>query len=72
MSYKPEFEVMGEAGVFYQNGQTFATREEAEQSAMSRFRNWAMAIGWRVAEVDSAEFPVNYRWDDELGDVMLE
>lgn len=71
MSFKPEFKVYGEEP-FYQNGQTFATYNEAEKSACSRFWRWTMAEKFRVAEVDSEEYPVNYRWDEEKGDVRLE
>ena len=71
MSFKPEFEVYGEEGNFYQNGQNFATREEAEASASNRFSNWTMAKSYRVVEVPDAEFPVNYKWTPGKGDVYL-
>lgn len=72
MSFKPEMEVCGESGKWYQNGQTFATREEAEKSAYNRFYNWTSATGHRAVEVDSKEFPVNYRWVEGVGDVSIE
>ena len=71
MSFKPEFQVLGEEA-FYQNGQTFATYEEAFKSAESRWQRWTLAKDFRVAEVSDAEYPVNYRWDDEKGDIRLE
>jgi len=64
--------VWGEEGKFYQNGQTFATYEEAESSARARFMRWTMAKNYRVAEVDTVENPVNYRWDSKKGDVRIE
>jgi hypothetical protein len=72
MSFKPEIEVTGEAGQWYQNGQTFATMEEAEKSASNRFYNWTSATGHRAVEVSSEEFPVNYKWVDGVGDVRIE
>ncbi len=71
MSWKPEVMVIGEQGKWYQNGQTFATKEEAEKSAHNRYYNWMLCIDHRAVEVPDAENPVNYRWDDEFGDVML-
>lgn len=68
MSWKPEVKVEGK---FSQNGQVFATKEEAEKSAYNRFWNWTLCTGSRAVEVDSEKFPVNYRWDEKLGDVSL-
>lgn len=73
MSWKPEIAVIEDGKKsFYQNGQTFATFEEARKSALNREWNWTMAVDSRAVEVDSAEFPVNYRWDEVKGDVRLE
>ena len=69
MSFKPEVETEGK---FYQNGQTFATREEAEKSAFNRFSNWYACTNHRGVEVDTTENPVNYKWVDGVGDVRLE
>jgi len=68
MSFKPEVKVEGK---FYPNGQTFATREEAEKSAHNRFFNWYACTDSRAVEVDTAENPVNYKWVDGVGDVPL-
>jgi hypothetical protein len=66
MSYKPVFIFpAGERGV---NGQAFATFDEAKQSAHRRFMSWTMPIGFDVEESDE---PVNYRFDDERGDVSI-
>ena len=72
MSFKPEFEVFGEEGTSYQNGQNFATCEEAEKSAYNRACNWFAVKNWRAVEVPDSEHPVNYKWDDEIGDVRLD
>lgn len=69
-NYKPQFKVYGEKD-FYGNGQTFATREEAEGSAVDRYFRWTMAEDWRVIEVDEAEYPVTYKWSEEGGDVHI-
>jgi hypothetical protein len=71
MSYKPEFRVFDDPQ-WYRNGQTFATHKEASKSAESRLYRWLAAECYRIVEVPDAEFPVNYRWDEELGDVMLD
>jgi hypothetical protein len=71
MSFKPEFQVVNDKK-FYTNGQNFATREEAEESARSRFFRWTAATAWMVNEYPDEEFPVNYRWDEEKGDVPLD
>jgi len=68
MSFKPEIKVYGDPA-FYQNSQVFATYDEAYASAQNRHFNWTMADEYRVAEVDE---PVNYRWDEVVGDVRLD
>ena len=70
-SWKPALKVFNEEP-FYQNGQTFATKEEAEKSARNRYSNWMQAEAWRADEVDSSEHPVNYIWVDGVGDVRIE
>lgn len=54
VSWKPEWKVEGK---FYPNGQAFATREEAEASAKSRYNAWTQAEDHRAVESDQ---PVNY------------
>jgi len=54
MSWKPEFEVEGK---WYDNAQRFASKEEAEESAVARFRVWTMPTAWRATE---SSRPVNY------------
>jgi hypothetical protein len=66
MSFKPGFTFSSEPPCF--NGQRFATEAEAEKSAQARFDRWTTPTGWFVEESDE---PVNYRWDDAKGDVML-
>ena len=68
MNFKPAFIFRNqtEPGL---NAQVFATQEEAMKSAASRFRRWTMPIDYTTVETTD---PVNYRWDDELGDVMIE
>ena len=68
MSYKPAIKVFGEEP-YYTNSQAFGTYDEAEKSARSRHWNWIMAESYRVEESDQ---PVNYMWDNEKGDVMLD
>lgn len=69
MSFKPEIKVFND-DKFYQNGQNFATYDEAFESARDRYNCWTMADAYRVVEVDSAEFPVNYKREG-YRDVML-
>jgi hypothetical protein len=69
-AYKPAVKVYGEPA-FYRNGQTFATYEEARKSAANRAWNWTMVERHRVDEVDTAEYPINYKWVDGEGDVHL-
>lgn len=66
MSFKPQFQTGGSdwAG----NAQAFATEAEALASAKARYNVWTMATAYRAVESDE---PVNYRWDDALGDVPV-
>jgi len=66
MSWKPEFLVQG---AWCGNAQAFETEKEAKSSAYARFMVWTMPEDYRA--VESTE-PVNYKWDDEQGNVMLE
>tara|TARA_R110000751_G_scaffold6667_2_gene28275 strand:+ start:1534 stop:1818 length:285 start_codon:yes stop_codon:yes gene_type:complete len=52
----------------YTNAQVFETNEEANSSALARFRVWTMANGYDTEETCDA---VNYRWDRKIGDVPL-
>ena len=67
MSFKPFIRATGEKN-FYGNGQAFATHDEADRSGHNRFMQWFGADEYKVVESDE---PVNYRWDNELGDVRL-
>lgn len=67
MSFKPAFKFSGQEELGT-NAQAFATHREAELSAIARFQRWTMPIGYDVVESDE---PVNYRWDDEKGDVPI-
>jgi hypothetical protein len=71
MSWKPEIKVTNDPK-FYQNGQTFATKQEALASAENRFYNWTMAEKYRAVEVDTQDNPVNYKWVDWVGDVRID
>lgn len=67
MSYKPVF--IFPTGERCVNSQAFATLEEAKRSAHRRFMAWTVPTGFDVEESDE---PVNYRFDDERGDVAIE
>jgi hypothetical protein len=56
-SYRPMFLTSGDPE-WYGNAQRFATREEAEDSALALWQAWTMAREWRV---DESGDPVNYR-----------
>ncbi len=49
MSYKPQVKVNGE---WNGNGLRFATKEEAEASAVNLFDRWTLCTGHRAAESD--------------------
>jgi hypothetical protein len=58
MSYRPMVKVHGEwAG----NALRFATREEADASALHLFQRWTLCQDYRADESDE---PVNYAWKD--------
>ena len=67
-NWKPTIKVFGEAP-YHTNGQTFATKDEAEKSARNRSWNWTMAEDFGTVETDE---PVNYKWVESVGDVRLE
>ena len=56
MSYKPLIKTFGDPK-FYPNALVFATKIEAEQSAMDLFSRWTQAEEWKVKKVDD---PANY------------
>lgn len=63
MSYRPMVKVSGEwAG----NALRFATREEAEASALHLFQRWTLCQDYRADESDD---PVNFVWKD--GNLIL-
>lgn len=64
-SWKPYFEFPN--GEWAGNNQAFATKEEAEASAHARFMVWTMPVGYEARESNE---DVNYRWDEQQGDVM--
>lgn len=73
MSWKPYFILKGELNPdgtpkHSYNGQAFATKEEALDSAYSRFMRWTAPIDYGA---DESTEPVNYRWDPEHGDVHI-
>ena len=68
MNYKPGFKLRGEEKLCT-NAQVFATHDEAKASAHSRFMVWTMPEDYGVVETED---PVNYRWDEKLGDVHVE
>ncbi len=61
VSWRPEQKV---DGVWYPNGQRFATEAEAKASAGARFMAWTMSEDSRAVR---AHEPVNY-YRDETGD----
>ena len=73
-SWKPEISTDG-GKTFGQNGQAFATSEEAEAMARDIFSRWMLATDYRASETTD---PVNYRLIDnklepvasKLGDVV--
>ena len=66
MNYRPMFTFA--SGERCGNAQVFATKEEAQSSAASRFAVWTMPTGYGVDETTD---PVVYRWDNDEGDVRL-
>jgi len=60
MSYKPQVKVSGETS-FNGNGQVFASRQEAEESALALMDRWFAVTEYRVVESDE---PVNYKHVD--------
>ena len=66
MNYRPMFTFA--SGERCGNAQVFATKEEAQSSAASRFAVWTMPTGYGVDETTD---PVVYRWDNDEGGVRL-
>lgn len=67
MAWKPEVKVVGE-NAWHQNALVFETEEEALASASNLACRWFAVKHFRAVEVDK---PVNYRWDEEFGNVGL-
>jgi hypothetical protein len=65
MSWKPVFKLDNK---WCENAQRFATKDEAYASAESRFMRWTAPEAFDAHE---SEDPVNYRWDNGLGDVSI-
>ena len=65
MSFKPEFKCQGE---WCGNAQRFATEAEAKASAFDRLMRWTVPSDTRAVPSDD---PVNYKWDREEGDCMI-
>lgn len=61
MAWKPEVFVEGK---WSRNGLVFATKEEAEDNALSLMWRWTLVQDSRAVEVDE---PVNYRWLPGVG-----
>jgi hypothetical protein len=68
MSWKPVWKVAGEGDKWCKNAQVFATEEEAMNSARRRFQVWSACYDYNVLESNDK---VNYRWDNEKGDVHI-
>jgi len=66
MNYRPVF--IFASGERCGNLQVFATREEARNSAESRFRVWTTPTGFSADETSD---PVTYTWTAENGDASL-
>lgn len=69
MSWKPAWKIAGEGDKWCMNAQAFVTEEEAMNSARARFRVWTACYDYNILESTD---PVNYRWDNEKGDVHLD
>ena len=65
MNWKPAFLIKGEDKPST-NALVFATEREALSSAAELFSRWTVPIGF--VAIETAD-PVNYRWDDKLGNV---
>lgn len=65
-SWAPVFEL---GGVWATNAQRFATFEEAHDSAARRFMRWTAPTSYGAHPSDDA---VNYRFDPDRGDVLLD
>jgi hypothetical protein len=61
MSWKPEV-IADSSGKWYGNALRFATKREAELSAMDLSMRWTSVRDWRVSESGD---PVNYRISEE-------
>lgn len=66
MSYRP---MVSTGGEFAGNALRFATREEAEASALDLACRWVLVERWKAEESDD---PVNCVWDSTRGNVHME
>lgn len=62
-SWRPEQKV---DGAWYPNGQRFATEEEAAESALARWRGWALSENHRAVQVEGAANYVRVAGQDRL------
>ena len=59
MSFKPEFQIIDGGPRWYRNGLTFATKKEAEASALEFKARWDKVTATRAVEVKAR---VNSAW----------
>ena len=58
MSFRVEYQVVGNGGKWSQNGAFFATREEADAAGLAKSMAWTAVETYRVVEADE---PPNMR-----------
>jgi hypothetical protein len=57
-NWKPQQKVEGK---WYSNGETYATKEESDRSASSKYSAWVQSEGWQSIEVDAETNPVTFQ-----------
>lgn len=67
MSWKPEV-IADSSGQWAPNGCAYATQEEAHKAVRNLEARWTLVTNTRVVESDR---PVNARWEDGKGTIML-
>lgn len=67
MSWKPMVQVVND-DKFYGNALRYATAEEALRDAIGLMGRWTAVVNVSVEESDD---PVNRRWDDDVGSVII-
>ena len=66
MSWKPEISTDG-GKTYGQNGQVFATKEEAEQMAADIYNRWMSATDYRAVEsTDTVNYMLKRNYDNQL------